>query len=92
MTNKEARMGIVSRQYTAGQLATHILKNQDKRQLQALKAARHDSYSPTGEPKAGIFNWLKMQQGTAATHFLERQRQAPSAGLKCSKAQQPLTS
>ena len=32
-----------------------------------------------------------MQQGTAATHFLESRGQSSSTGLKHSKAQQPLT-
>ena len=45
----------------------------------------------SGEPRTGIISRLKTQQGTAATHTLESRGQASSAGLKHSKAQQPLT-
>jgi hypothetical protein len=34
---------------------------------------------------------LELGQGTTATHFLESQGQASSAGQNCSKAPQPLT-
>ena len=50
-----------------------------------------DSHSQPGEPRIGIVSRLDTQQGTAATHMLESQGQTLSAGLKYSKAQQPLT-
>ena len=45
----------------------------------------------SGEPRTGIVSRLETQQGTAATHILESRGHASSAGLKHSKAQQPLT-
>jgi hypothetical protein len=57
-----------------------------------LKMDELTSHSQTGEPRTGIVSRLETQQGTAATHILESQGQALSAGLKHSKAQQPLTS
>ena len=49
------------------------------------------SYPPTEEPRIGIISRLETHQGTAATHILESQGQASSAGLKHLMAQQPLT-
>ena len=43
------------------------------------------------EPRTEIISRFKTQQGISATHTLERRGQASSAGLKHSKAQQPLT-
>ena len=59
---------------------------------QASNTARHSSYSLPEEQRIGILSRLETQQGTAATHILESRGQASSAGLKHSKAQQPLTS
>ena len=52
----------------------------DRHCQQARNIARHHSHSPTEEPRTGIFNRLETQQGTMATHFLESQGQALSAG------------
>ena len=54
--------------------------------------ARHSSHSPTGEERTGIISRLENTASTAATHILESRGQASSAGLKHSKAQEPLTS
>ncbi|KAN0131047.1 hypothetical protein V8E53_011180 [Lactarius tabidus] len=63
----------------------------DRHCQQARNTARHHSHSPTGEPRTGIVSRLEAQQGTTATHILESQVQALSAGQKHSKAPQPLT-
>jgi hypothetical protein len=47
---------------------------------QARNTARHHSHSLSGEPGTGIISRLETQQGTTATHFLESQGQALSAG------------
>ena len=59
---------------------------------QVWNTARHNSHSLTGEPREGIVSRFDIQQATAATHFLENQEEALSAGLKHSKLQQLLTS
>ena len=48
--------------------------------------ARHHSHSHPEEPRTGIFRRLETQQGTTATHILEGQEQALSAGKKYCKA------
>jgi hypothetical protein len=63
----------------------------DRHCQQARSTARHHSHSHTGEPRTGIVSRLEAQQGTTATHRLESQGQALSAGQKHSKAPQPLT-
>ena len=65
---------------------------EDRHHQQASNTARHSSHSHSGEQRTGIINRLQTQQGTAATHQLESRGQASSAGLRHSKAQQPLTS
>ncbi len=52
---------------------------------------RHGSHSRPGDPGTGVVSRLDMQRSMAATHRLESQGQESSAGLKSSKAQQPLT-
>ena len=64
---------------------------EDRHHQEASNTARHSSHSQTGEQKTGIISRLQTQQGTATTHRLESRGQASSAGLKHSKAQQPLT-
>jgi hypothetical protein len=60
---------------------SHILKSQDKHHQQVRNTSRHHSHSPTREPKIGVVSrLLGRQQGTAVTHFLERQEQGLSAG------------
>ena len=58
---------------------------------QAWYTARHSSHSHTEEPRTGIISRPDTQQDTAASHILESQGQASSAGLIQSKTQQPLT-
>ena len=50
------------------------------RHHQQARKTRHHSHSLTGEPKTGIVSRLETQQGTTATHSLEGQGQALSAG------------
>ena len=64
-------------------------KNRHHQQVRI--AARQHSYSHPGEPRTGIINRLGLQQGTTATHKLESQGHASSAGYNCSRASQPLT-
>jgi hypothetical protein len=53
------------------QLTTWRANNRDSQQ--AENAARHLNYSLPEEPRIGIVNKLKMQQGTDATHILKSQ-------------------
>ena len=52
----------------------------DRHCQQARNTARHHSHSLPGEPRTGIVSRLETQQGTTATHHLESQGQALSAG------------
>ena len=63
----------------------------DRHCQQARNIASHHSHSHAGEPRTGIVSRLKTQQATTATHILESQGQALSAGYNHSKAPQPLT-
>ena len=47
---------------------------------QATNIAMNHSHSQAGEPRTGIVSRLGTQQSTIATHFLESQGQALSAG------------
>ena len=58
---------------------------------QAWNTSWHSSHSHPEEPRTVIVSRLETHHGTAATHILESQGQASSAGLKHTKAQQPLT-
>ena len=58
---------------------------------QARKTERDHIHSHAEEPKTDIVGRLKIQQGITATHRLESQGQASSAGQKQSKSLQPLT-
>ena len=58
---------------------------------QTWNKAMHCSLSQPEDPRTGMISRLETQQGTAATHSLESQRQAWSVGLKHRKALQPLT-
>ena len=66
-------------------------RGKDRHCQQARNTAGHHSHSLPGEARTGIVSRLETQQGTAATHILESQEQALSAGQKHSKAPQPLT-
>ena len=63
----------------------------DRHCQQAGNTPRHSSYSLSEKSRTGVVNRLETHQGTAATHKLESQEQASSAGLKLTKTQQPLT-
>src|SRR6266702_849455 len=52
----------------------------------------YGSHSLPGEPSIDVISRLETQQGKAATHSLESQGQALSAGLISSEVWQPLTS
>ena len=62
---------------------------EDRHYQQAWNTVRHSSHSQPGEQRTVIISRFETQQGT--THFLESRGQVSSAGLKHSKAQQPLT-
>ena len=55
-------------------------RGKDRHCQQARNTERHHSHSHTGEPRTGIVSRLETQQGNTATHILERQGQALSAG------------
>src|SRR6266404_1389914 len=64
----------------------------DRHCQQGQNPAHHRSHSPTGEPRTGIVSRVKIQLTMEATHQLESQGQASSAGSKSSSPQKPLTS
>src|SRR6267378_3384031 len=64
----------------------------DRHCQQGPNPAHHRSHSPTGEPRTGIVSTVQIQLTMEATHQLESQGQASSAGLKSSSPQKPLTS
>src|SRR6267378_2994546 len=63
----------------------------DRHCQQGQNPAHHGSHSPTGEPRTGIVSRVKIQLTMEATHFLESQGQALSAGSKSSSPWKPLT-
>ncbi len=61
--------------------ATHSLEAKDRGYQQGQNLAHHGSHSQTEEPRAGVVvNRVKIQFTTEATHILESQGQALSAG------------
>ena len=64
----------------------------DKHHQQAQNTARHGSHSLPGVQRTGIISRLETLQDMTTTHFLENRGQASAAGLKGSKAWEPLTS
>src|SRR6266404_542006 len=66
-------------------------RGKDKCHQQGQNPAHHGSHSLSGEPRTGIISRVKIQLTMKATHQLERQGQALSAGLKSSSPQKPLT-
>ena len=73
------------------QADTRILRIPNKHHQQALSKVRLGNHLPPEEPRTGIVSSLETHSATAATHILESQEQALSAGLKHTKPQQPLT-
>lgn len=65
--------------------------NKDSHHHHVWNSVRHSCHTPTGEPRTGMVKRVGIQQGKAATHFLESQVQALSAGLKCDDPRQALT-
>src|SRR6267378_159756 len=63
----------------------------DRHCQQGQNPAHHGSHSPTGEPRTGIVSRVKIQLTMEATHRLESQGQALSAGSKSSSPWKPLT-
>src|SRR6266404_4628675 len=61
----------------------HTGKQHDSHQW-GQNTAHHGSHSQTGEPRTGIVSRVKIQLSTEATHQLESQGQALSAGSKSS--------
>ncbi len=64
---------------------------EDRHHQQGQNPAHHGSHSLPGEPRTGIISRVKIQLTTEATHILESQGQALSAGSKSSSPQKPLT-
>jgi len=56
----------------------------DRCHQQGQNPAHHRNHSPTGEPRTGIISRVEIQLTMEATHLLESQGQALSAGLKSS--------
>src|SRR6266404_3783780 len=65
---------------------------EDMHHQQDPHLAHHRSHSQTGEPRTGSISRVKIKLTTEATHNLESQGQASSAGLKFNSPQNPLTS
>src|SRR6266404_637978 len=63
----------------------------DRHCEQGQNPAHHGSHSLSGEPRTGIFSRVEIQLTTEATHCLESQGQASSAGSKSSSPWKPLT-
>src|SRR6266404_1877683 len=59
---------------------------------QGQNRAHQGSHSQTGEPRTHIISRVQIQLTMEATHFLESQGHAPSAGSKSSLPWKPLTS
>src|SRR6266404_78427 len=64
----------------------------DRHHQQGQNPADYRSHSHTREPRTGIVSRVKIQLTTEATHQLESQGQALSAGSKSSSPWEPLTS
>src|SRR6266404_1759239 len=66
-------------------------RGKDRHCQQGPSPAHHRSHSHAGEPRTGIVSRVKIELTTEATHSLESQGQALSAGSKSSSPQKPLT-
>ncbi len=67
-------------------------RGKDRCHQQDPNPAHHRSHSHSGEARTGIVSRVELQLTMEATHFLERQGQASSAGSKSSSPRKPLTS
>src|SRR6266404_3530232 len=66
-------------------------RGEDRCCQQGQNPAHHRSHSRSGEPRTGVISRVKIHLTTEATHILESQGQASSAGSKCSSPLKPLT-
>ena len=55
-------------------------RGEDRHHQQGQNPAHHRTHSPTGEPRTGVISRVQVQLTMKATHFLESQAQASSAG------------
>ncbi len=67
-------------------------RGEDRCHEQGQSPAHHGSHSHPGEVRTGIVSRVQIQLTMEATHKLDRQGQASSAGYKSSSSQKPLTS
>src|SRR6266404_1960722 len=63
----------------------------DRHHQQGQNPAHHISHSLPEEPRTGVVSRVEIQLTTEATHSLESQGQASSAGSKSSSPLKPLT-
>src|SRR6266404_5908289 len=68
-----------------------LWRARDRCHQQGQNPAHHGSHSHPGGWRTGIVSKVKIQLTTEATHSLESQEQASSAGSKSSSPQKPLT-
>src|SRR6266404_3195323 len=66
-------------------------RTEDRHHQQGPDPAHHGSHLLPGEPRTGVVSRDQIQLTTEATHFLESQGQASSAGTKSTSPQKPLT-
>jgi len=78
--------------YSSPQKPLTNWRAKDEHHQQGQNPAHHRSHSHSGEPRTGIVSRVKIQLTTEATHQLDSQGQALSAGSKSSSPQKPLTS
>ena len=62
MVSGEPSKDVISKNNTARQSATHILKVSDNHYQQAWNAVRHSSHSHTGEPEIAMVSKIEMQR------------------------------
>jgi hypothetical protein len=84
-THSLERTGIVSRLEQLGYV-THCLENHRQVSSASLKCSIHSGHPLPREPRMKVISRLEMQQSMPATHFLDGQEQALSAGLNFREA------
>jgi len=89
-----------SQEYTDQEIKCNLLKQQqpltscrtkDRHCQQGPNPPQHSSHSLSEEPRTGVVSMVQIHLNTAATHGLEGQGQALSAGSKSSSPLKPLT-
>src|SRR6266404_2655472 len=68
-----------------------IWRAKDRHCQQGQNPGHHRSYTLSGEPRTDVISRVKIHLTTEATHILESQGQASSAGSKSSSPWKPLT-